>query len=64
MFQDEESFINEELCNPRNEIAHGGGGAPSFATLLTRREKAFKLMERLRTVVVNAALNNSYLESK
>jgi hypothetical protein len=53
-------FINKELCDARNEIAHGGGAAPSLEAFLRRRDRTFGLMSQLQTIVVNAAASGSY----
>jgi hypothetical protein len=59
-FKDERSFINDELCDPRNEIAHGVGGAPPSDLIIKRRDRAFLLMAKLETLFVNAAVNEDY----
>lgn len=59
-FEAHAAFINEELCDPRNEIAHGRSGAPSLEALMARRDQAFELMTELQTTFVNAALSGSY----
>jgi hypothetical protein len=56
-------FIDKELCDPRNKIAHGGGAAPTLDVFLRRRERAFDIMTQLQTMVVNAATNGSYKAS-
>ncbi|WGM37692.1 hypothetical protein AMEJIAPC_00592 [Caulobacter sp. NIBR1757] len=50
-----ENFIDNQLCDPRNDIAHGVGGAPSLDTFLKRRDIAFELMTDLQASVVNSA---------
>lgn len=59
-FSDEHTFIDKELCDPRNEVAHGVGGGPSLNALIERRDKAFGIMTRLQTIVVNAAIGSQY----
>lgn len=54
-------FINAELCDPRNEIAHGAGGAPALSTFIERRNRAFELMTFLQSTIVNGASNKEYL---
>jgi hypothetical protein len=60
-FQEYESFIDKELCDPRNEIAHGVGGSPSLEVFLKRRNRAFELMMHLQTEIVNSASLQTYL---
>jgi hypothetical protein len=60
-FESYSSFINQEICDPRNEIAHGSGGAPQLDTFLRRRDEAFGIMTQLQTAVTNAAIGESYL---
>lgn len=59
-FTTDELFINHELCDPRNEIAHGAGSAPPVETFLKRRDRAFQIMVNLQTLIVNASVNKSY----
>jgi len=59
-FQKDKDFIDDELCDPRNDIAHGKDSAPSFDAFVSRRDRAFELMTELQRVVVNAALNGGY----
>lgn len=55
-----QEFIDKELCDPRNKIAHGGGSAPTLDVFLRRRERTFAIMTQLQTMVVNGAANGSY----
>lgn len=55
-----EEFINRELCDPRNEVAHGSGIAPPLETFLKRRDRTFNLMTELQTYIVNSAVNQTY----
>ena len=59
-FTSDELFIIHDLCDARNEIAHGSASAPSETVFIQRRDKAFSLMTRLQTEIVNAAVNGSY----
>jgi hypothetical protein len=59
-FDSEADFIDRELCDPRNEIAHGSGGAPELSIFIHRRDKAFLLMANLQGLIVNAALAEEY----
>ncbi|SEL71255.1 hypothetical protein SAMN04515666_10538 [Bosea lupini] len=53
-------FIDKELCDSRNEIAHGSGAAPSLDAFLKRRDTTFTIMTTLHNTVVNAAINQKY----
>lgn len=59
-FQHDELFINHELCDSRNEIAHGAAVAPTEEALLKRRDRTFTIMTKLQTELVNAAVNGTY----
>jgi len=59
-FETEKDFINQQLCDARNEIAHGSGGAPAVDTFIRRRDKTFELMTQLQTIIVNAAINRDF----
>jgi hypothetical protein len=60
-FKNYASFIDKELCDPRNSIAHGEDVCPDLELLKRRRNTAFEIMTALQTSVVNAATNKSYL---
>lgn len=60
VFIGDETFINNELCDTRNEIAHGGAYAPSEQDFGRRRDRTFLIMTKLQTQVVNSAVNQSY----
>lgn len=60
VFSEEEYFINHELCDSRNEIAHGAASGPSEETLIKRRDRTFSIMTLLQTEIVNAAIKCSY----
>ena len=60
IFYQYSDFINRELCDARNEVAHGGGAAPPLNLFVSRRDKAFELMSLLQDTVVNAAVLGSY----
>jgi hypothetical protein len=57
---DHEDFINRELCDPRNEIAHGNNVAPSLDAFMRRRDRTFELMSHLQVIVVNSAVNGRF----
>jgi len=59
-FISDESFIDTELCDARNEIAHGAGGGPTLKIFQSRRNRTFAIMTALQGLVVNAALNADY----
>lgn len=59
-YETDESFLDSEICDARNEIAHGAGGAPSLDTFVTRRDRLFSLMTQLQAQVVNAAVQAEY----
>jgi len=59
-FASDKTFIDSDLCDARNEIAHGAGGAPSVSTFTNRRDRTFGLMTGLHTLVVNAAVMETY----
>jgi hypothetical protein len=59
-FAGQKDFIDSEICDSRNEIAHGVGGAPLLDTFLKRRDAAFDLMKNLENLVVNGAMNEAY----
>jgi hypothetical protein len=60
LFKDDISFIDKELCDPRNEIAHGSGSSPTLEVFSERRNRTFELMAKLQTAVVNAAINSNF----
>lgn len=59
-FIGDESFIDRELCDSRNAIAHGDSAAPTEDVFIGRRDRAFTLMTNLQTELINAALLRSY----
>lgn len=59
-FCDDEAFINNDLCNSRNEIAHGSPTDPSVETFIKRRDRTFDIMTKLQTILINAAVNESF----
>lgn len=59
-FEADADFIDREICDSRNEIAHGSGSAPTMEAFLRRRDRAFTLMTQLQSIVVNAAIATSY----
>lgn len=60
-FQGHDDFIDRELCDSRNEIAHGAGGAPELDVVMKRRDQAFGLMTGIQSEIVNAVLDKKYL---
>lgn len=60
VFDSYRKFIDEELCDARNEIAHGRSTSPSWTAFVAKRDQAFVLMTQLQTEIVNAALNGAY----
>lgn len=63
-FHDCDDFIYRELCDSRNEIAHGAGGAPDLDVVIKRRDQAFGLMTGVQAEIVNAVLDKKYLALK
>lgn len=53
-------FIDKELCDRRNDIAHGKSNSPSLDSFLETRSKAFALMTELQGLVVSSALSGAY----
>jgi hypothetical protein len=56
-------FIDKEICDPRNAIAHGEEVYPNLDLFRRRRDKMFELMTLLQATFVNSAVNRSYLRA-
>lgn len=60
-FFEYETFIDKELCDNRNSIAHGEDVCPNLDQLKKRRDKTFEIMTVMQNSFVNAASNKKYL---
>jgi hypothetical protein len=63
-FSEDSIFIDKEICDSRNEIAHGAGGSPELEVLIKRRDAAFALMIAVQAEIVNSVLQKLYLAQK
>jgi hypothetical protein len=59
-FEEHADFIDREICDSRNEIAHGSGAAPGLNIFIQRRDRAFAIMAQLQATVTNAAAMQGY----
>lgn len=56
-----EAFIDKEIVDPRNAVAHGEDVCPTIDQLRGRRDRCFHLMAYVQATVVNGALQKAFL---
>ena len=57
------NFIDTQLCDGRNDIAHGKDSFPDKAAVEALHDRVISLMDEVRSLVVTAAATQSYLAS-